>query len=153
METICARCLEREPAARYRSAAELAEDWSAGWNADQSLPGRFLRPAQLWRWSRRNPVLAGASGGLVALLILIGVLFTWHWQSEALARAEMAKLRQGVMEFAQMEAQICQPGEKQMQEDVYPQLAKQLGIDVKQLQGKLPPFAALLQQAPSAYSL
>ena len=62
----------------------------------------------------------------------------------------MAKLRQGVLEFAQMEAQVCQPGEKQMQEEVYLRLARQLGIDVKQLQGKLPPFAALLQHAPSA---
>ena len=150
LETICARCLEREPAARYCSAGELAEDLER-WLEGRPIVARpVLRPAQLWRWSRRNPVLAGAAAALVALLILIGGLFTWHWQSEALARAEMAKLRQGVLEFAQMEAQVCQPGEKQMQEEVYLRLARQLGIDAKQLQGKLPPFAASLQQAPGA---
>ncbi len=54
------------------------------------------------------------------------------------------------MEFAQMEAQICQPGEKKMQEDVYAELANQLGIDVKLLREKLPPFAAYLKQSPNA---
>ena len=66
----------------------------------------------------------------------------------------MAKLRQAVREFAQIEAQVCQPGEKQMQEEVYLRLAaRELGIDVKQLQGKLPPFAVYLERAPgiSAY--
>jgi tetratricopeptide (TPR) repeat protein/tRNA A-37 threonylcarbamoyl transferase component Bud32 len=150
LETICARCLEREPAARYGSAGELAEDLER-WLEGRPIVARpVLRPAQVWRWSRRNPVLAGGAAVLAALLIVIGGLFTWHWQSEGLARAEMAKLRQGVLEFAQMEAQVCQPGEKQMQEEVYLQLARQLGIDVKQLQGKLPPFAAALRQAPGA---
>ena len=150
LETICARCLERDPAARYCSAGELAEDLER-WLEGRSIVARpVLRPAQLWRWSRRNPVLAGGAAALVALLILIGGLFTWHRQTEALARLEMAKLRQGVLEFAQMEAQVCQPGEKQMRGEVYLRLASQLGIDAKQLQGKLPPFAALLQQAPSA---
>jgi tetratricopeptide (TPR) repeat protein len=150
LETICARCLEREPAARYRSAGELAQDLER-WLEGRPIVARpVLRPAQLWRWSRRNPVLALAAAALIAMLMLIGGLFTWHWRSETLAKAEMAKLRQGVMEFAQMEAQVCQPGEKQMQDDVYLQLAAQLGIDAKQLRGKLPPFAAYLKRAPDA---
>ena len=152
METICARCLEREPEARYRSAGDLAEDLER-WLEGRPIVARpVLPPMQLWRWSRRNPVLAGVVAALVALLMLTGGLFTWHWRSQNLANAEIAKLRQGVMEFAQMEAQVCQPGEKQMQEDVYLQLARQLGIDVKELRGKLPPFAAYLRRAPDASS-
>ena len=54
------------------------------------------------------------------------------------------------MEFAQMEAQVCQPGEKQMQEGVYAELGKQLGIDATLLRGKLPQFAANLKRSPDA---
>ena len=94
LETICARCLEREPAARYSSAGELAEDLER-WLEGRPIVARpVLRPAQLWRWSRRNPVLAGGAAALIALLVLVGGLFTWHWRSEVQAKAEMAKLRQ-----------------------------------------------------------
>jgi len=148
LETICARCLEREPAARYSSAGELAEDLER-WLEGRPIVARpVLRPAQVWRWSRRNPVLAGAAAALIALLMLVGGLFTSHGRSEAQAKAEMAKLRQAVAEWAQVQAQVCQPGEKQMQEDVYLQFAKRLEIDAKQLQAKLPLFAISLTRAP-----
>lgn len=67
LETICAKCLEREPQARYRSAAEVAEDFER-WLAGRPIIARPVSaPAKLWRWSKRNPVLAGLS--IVALLI------------------------------------------------------------------------------------
>jgi tetratricopeptide (TPR) repeat protein/TolB-like protein/tRNA A-37 threonylcarbamoyl transferase component Bud32 len=58
LETICARCLERDPTLRYQSAAALADE------LDRWLEGRpvIARPVSLpargYRWSRRNPVLA-----------------------------------------------------------------------------------------------
>jgi serine/threonine protein kinase/tetratricopeptide (TPR) repeat protein len=58
LETICARCLERDPSLRYQSAAALADE------LDRWLEGRpvMARPVSLpargYRWSRRNPVLA-----------------------------------------------------------------------------------------------
>ena len=150
LETICARCLEREPEARYRSAGDLAEDLER-WLEGRPIVARPVSPpVQMWRWSRRNPVLAGGAAALVALLMLISGVFTWHWRTQAEANAEIAKLRQAVMQFAQMEAQVCQPGEKQMQDDVYSELGRQLGIDAKLLKGKLPPFAAYLRRAPDA---
>ena len=117
LETICARCLEREPAARYRSAGDLAED------LERWLEGRPIIARPVLR--RRNygvghdaiPCLLERAA-LVAMLLLVGGLFTWHWRS-ATGESGDGKTPAGVMEFAQMEAQVCQPGEKQMQEDVF----------------------------------
>ncbi|MGI9088962.1 MAG: FlgO family outer membrane protein [Chthoniobacterales bacterium] len=67
LETICARCLEREPTARYRSAAALAIDLEH-WLAGRPIIARPVSPpTRLWRWSKRNRVLAGASAACLLL--------------------------------------------------------------------------------------
>ena len=68
LETICARCLEREPAARYGSAGELAEDLER-WLEGRPIVARPVSPpVQAWRWARRNPILASAA----AVAVLLG---------------------------------------------------------------------------------
>src|SRR6476620_3816840 len=79
LETICAKCLERDPAARYRSAGALAEDLER-WLDGRSIIARPLSPpAQLWRWSRRNPIVAGMAALLLALGSVLGVMI---WKGE-----------------------------------------------------------------------
>jgi len=74
LETICAKCLEREPHARYRSAGELAEDLER-WLHGHSIVARPVSPpVRLWRWSRRNPIIAGMAALLLTLGIVVGVL-------------------------------------------------------------------------------
>ena len=79
LETICAKCLQRDPAARYCSAGALAEDLER-WLDGRSIVARPVSPpAQLWRWSRRNPIVAGMAALLLALGSGLGVMI---WQSE-----------------------------------------------------------------------
>src|SRR6266581_7374383 len=79
LETICAKCLEREPGARYRSANDLANDLER-WLEGQPIAARPLSPpAQIWRWTRRNPVFAGMAALLVVLGSTIGVMI---WNGE-----------------------------------------------------------------------
>src|SRR5438445_7268394 len=66
LETICARCLERDPKARYQSAGDLATDLDR-WLDGRPIVARPVSvPTRLWRWSRRNPKLVAAGiAGLV----------------------------------------------------------------------------------------
>jgi serine/threonine protein kinase/Tfp pilus assembly protein PilF len=78
LETICLKCLQKEPRRRYASAEELAED------LQRFLAGESIRarPTPAWergiKWAKRRPALAallGVSGG-AALTVLIVVLVT-----------------------------------------------------------------------------
>ncbi len=76
LETICAKCLERDPSARYRSAAALAEDLER-WLEGQPIAARPLsQAAQVWRWTRRNPVIA-VMAALLVTLGLVATVITW----------------------------------------------------------------------------
>ena len=76
LETICAKCLERDPSARYRSAAALAEDLER-WLEGQPIAARPLsQAAQVWRWTRRNPVIA-VMAALLVTLGLVAAVITW----------------------------------------------------------------------------
>src|SRR5712691_8391090 len=73
LETICARCLEREPAARYPSAGDLAEDLERWLEGRPIIARPVSPPVRIWRWSKRNPKLAAS---VTAALVLgaIGLL-------------------------------------------------------------------------------
>ncbi len=76
LETICAKCLEREPSARYHSAGDLAEDLERWVEGRHIIARPVSAPARLWRWSRRNPAIAGMAALVLALGTVIGVM-TW----------------------------------------------------------------------------
>jgi hypothetical protein len=78
LETICARCLEREPKARYQSAGDLAADLERWLDGRPIVARPVLPPARIWRWSQRNPKLVGAA---VAGLLL-GAATVWPFRGE-----------------------------------------------------------------------
>jgi len=74
LETICAKCLERDPSARYRSAGALAEDLER-WLEGRPIAARPLsQAAQVCRWTRRNPVITGMAALLVTLGLVAAVM-------------------------------------------------------------------------------
>src|SRR5262249_54090928 len=75
LETVCLKCLEKEPARRYGSAGALAVDLER-FGKGQPVQARPLgRAARAWRWARRNPGWA-AMVGCVALLLVVIVVGT-----------------------------------------------------------------------------
>jgi serine/threonine protein kinase/Tfp pilus assembly protein PilF len=77
LETICARCLEREPAARYETAADLAHDLECWLEAKPIKARRVLPLTRMWRWSRRNPKLVGTA----AACLLLGAASIWLFRA------------------------------------------------------------------------
>ena len=80
LEVVCLQCLEKEPVKRYASAAALADDLRR-FAAGEPIQARPVRLVQRFRrWCRRQPLLAGLAGVLIALTITAFALITWQWQ-------------------------------------------------------------------------
>ena len=102
LETICLKCLEKEPRKRYGTAAALAVDLRC------HLEGRPIhaRPVgklgHAWRWSLRNPALAALIATLVTTFVLGTPTLLTLWlrarTDRALALSE-SENAQAILEF------------------------------------------------------
>ncbi len=93
LETICLKCLEKEPDRRYATALALADDLGR-WLEREPILARPLGPVgKAWRWCRRNPRLALATSAALLSLTLGMVGVTWQWRAAKAqqARAEAAQ--------------------------------------------------------------
>jgi eukaryotic-like serine/threonine-protein kinase len=73
LETICLKCLEKEPARRYQTAQELADELGR-FLQDKPIHARPVTSvARLWRRCRRNPALASLSAAIVVLGLVFAI--------------------------------------------------------------------------------
>jgi serine/threonine protein kinase len=79
LETICLKAMMKEPAQRYPSCGDFAEDLRR-WLAGEPIKARRINLAnRLVRWCRREPRIAGLTIGIF-LVTLVGMIVAM-WQS------------------------------------------------------------------------
>jgi len=80
LETICLKCLEKEPAKRYASAQELADELRRFERGEPIKARPISQPEKVWRWCKRKPALAASLVLLHVVLAagLAGVLWQWR---------------------------------------------------------------------------
>ncbi|TXT36892.1 MAG: protein kinase family protein [Planctomycetota bacterium] len=90
LETICLKCLQKEPSRRYESAGALADDLDRFLRDEPVLARPVSTTERTWRWCRRHPAVA-----VLAMLLFVvtlggfgGILQLWRAAESARERAE-----------------------------------------------------------------
>ncbi len=135
LETICLKCLEKEPARRYPTAQALAEDLERFLNG-QPIRARPVRwPERLKKWVRREPRLAALLGMLALLLVGSLGLALLAWREANAGRVAESR-----------RADAVKREKEQLEEELY---FHRITVASQELAaGKIPWAAAALDQCP-----
>jgi WD40 repeat protein/serine/threonine protein kinase len=103
LETICLKCLEKEPQRRYDSAAELADDLKR-WLRNEPIKARRSSPFErAAKWSRRHPawaaftVLAAVAPAIIIAILLASGQRVRRERNRALAQEQRAQTSERTM--------------------------------------------------------
>ena len=84
LETVVLKAIARNPAHRYQTLAEMADDLKRFVEDRPVRARRISEPERVWRWCRRNPLPASLVAGIV-LVVMVGFAGVfWQWRVAAL---------------------------------------------------------------------
>ncbi len=94
LETLCLRCLEKDPAQRPSSAGELAEELQRWLRGEPIRARRITGMERVGKWARRHPWRTAFLAAFLIIFLGSGAAVTWQWrraaanEQRALASAE-----------------------------------------------------------------
>ncbi len=101
IETLCLKCLEKDPARRFTTAGELAAELNRYVNHEPILSRPISNATRVLRWCRRRPYVAASIGLAVSLVMAIAIGIPYlFWQQSQLIQ------QQTQLQLAQSEQQI-----------------------------------------------
>ena len=90
LETICLKCLHKEPNRRYQSAGEVAEELQRFLANEPILARPVSSLERCLRWAQRRPALASSLGLSAVLTIFLAAFMTWAFLHERAMKNDIA---------------------------------------------------------------
>lgn len=89
-ETICLKCLEKQPSSRYANAGALRDELDRYLNGQPITARPVGSVERAWRWCKRNRLVASLASGVIASLV-VGLVVSTYFAWLATTRAERAR--------------------------------------------------------------
>ena len=113
LETLCLKCLDKDPRRRYASADQLADDLNR-FLRDEPVRARPIpTAARFWRWCRRRRALAATAGALAVTVVAGTIALSLElYRSQRSERRALSSLREALMSDARSQRESGRAGQR-----------------------------------------